>query len=59
MAKYPISKEFFPFNLFAPPMSEKFVLLAQKHMKTPKTALEESGAGRADAADSRLSGRRN
>lgn len=36
MAKYPISKEFFPFNLFTPPMSEKFVLLAQKHMKTPK-----------------------
>ena len=34
--KYPISKEFFPFNLFAPPMSRKFVLLAQKHMKTPK-----------------------
>ncbi len=36
MAKYPISKEFFPFNLFAPPMSRRFVLLAQKHMKTPK-----------------------
>ena len=36
MAKYPISKEFFPFNLFAPPMSKKFVLLAQKYMKTPK-----------------------
>jgi len=34
--KYPISKEFFPFNKFAPPMSRKFVLLAQKHMKTPK-----------------------
>lgn len=36
MKKYPISKEFFPFNKFAPPMSRKFVLLAQKHMKTPK-----------------------
>ena len=36
MAKYPISREFFPFNLFTPPMSRKFVLLAQKHMKTPK-----------------------
>ncbi|MBR5547937.1 MAG: alpha/beta hydrolase [Clostridia bacterium] len=35
MAKYPISKEFFPFNLFAPPMSKKFVLMAQKYMKTP------------------------
>ena len=33
--KYPISREFFPFNMFAPPMSEKFVRLAQKHMKTP------------------------
>ncbi len=36
MAKYPISKEFFPFNLFAPPMSKRFVMLAQKYMKTPK-----------------------
>jgi len=36
MAKYPISKEFFPFNMFAPPMSRSFVLLAQKGMKTPK-----------------------
>ncbi len=34
--KYPISKEFFPFNMFAPPMSRRFVLLAQKHMKTPR-----------------------
>ena len=33
--KYPISNEFFPFNKFAPPMSRKFVLLAQKFMKTP------------------------
>lgn len=34
--KYPISKEFFPFNRFAPPMSRRFVQVAQKHMKTPK-----------------------
>lgn len=34
--KYPISKEFFPFNKFAPPMSRRFVLLAQMGMKTPK-----------------------
>lgn len=34
--KYPISNEFFPFNRFAPPMSRRFVLLAQKHMKTPR-----------------------
>lgn len=36
MAKYPISREFFPFNMFAPPMSRRFVLLAQKYMKPPK-----------------------
>ncbi len=34
--KYPISKEFFPFNKFAPPMSRRFVMLAQKGMKTPR-----------------------
>jgi len=34
--KYPIRREFFPFNKFAPPMSRRFVLLAQKFMKTPK-----------------------
>ena len=34
--KYPINKEFFPFNHFAPPMSRAFVRLAQKGMKTPK-----------------------
>ena len=34
--KYPISNEFFPFNRFTPPMSRRFVLLAQKGMKTPK-----------------------
>lgn len=34
--KYPISKEFFPFNKFAPPMSRRFVKLAQKGMKVPK-----------------------
>ena len=33
--KYPISKEFFPFNHFSPPMSRRFVQLAQKGMKTP------------------------
>ena len=35
VVKYPISKEFFPFNRFVPPMSRSFVLLAQKGMKTP------------------------
>ena len=42
MAKYPISKEFFPFNLFAPPMSKKFVLMAQKYMKTPGLLWKDS-----------------
>ncbi len=35
MGKYPIKREFFPFSLFTPPISRRFVLLAQKHMKTP------------------------
>jgi len=34
--KYPISNEFFPFNKFVPPMSRRFVQLAQMGMKTPK-----------------------
>lgn len=33
--KYPISREFFPFNMFAPPMSPGFVRLAQWGMKEP------------------------
>lgn len=33
--KYAISREFFPFNLFAPPMGAGFVRLAQKGMKEP------------------------
>lgn len=36
MSKYPISREFFPWNLFAPPISEKFLALAAGHMKPPK-----------------------
>ncbi|MDO4740460.1 MAG: alpha/beta hydrolase [Eubacteriales bacterium] len=35
MRRYPIKKEFFPYNMFAPPMSRRFVALAQKGMKTP------------------------
>ena len=34
--KYKINKEFFPFNLFTPPISEKFLRIAVPHMKTPK-----------------------
>ena len=34
--KYKISKEFFPFSYFTPPISEKFLAMAVPHMKTPK-----------------------
>ena len=34
--KYAISREFFPWNLFAPPISEKFLALSVPHMKPPK-----------------------
>ncbi len=36
MKKYAIRKEFFPWNLFAPPISEKFLAMAVPHMKPPK-----------------------
>lgn len=36
MSKYPISKEFFPFSHFTPPISEKFIAMAVPNMKTPK-----------------------
>ena len=35
MSKYSISKEFFPWNLFAPPISEKFLSVSVPHMKPP------------------------
>lgn len=34
--KYPIGREFFPWNLFAPPISEKFLAMAVPHMKPPR-----------------------
>lgn len=34
--KYPIKKEFFPFNRFKPPINERFLRVAVPHMKTPK-----------------------
>ena len=37
MRKYAISREFFPWNLFAPPISEKFLAMAVPHMKPPKS----------------------
>lgn len=36
MAKYKISKQFFPFSHFKPPISEKFLKIAVPHMKVPK-----------------------
>ncbi len=35
--KYSISKEFFPFSHFTPPISEKFLSKAAAHMKAPKS----------------------
>ena len=37
MKKYAINWEFFPWNLFAPPISEKFLAMAVPHMKPPKS----------------------
>jgi acetyl esterase/lipase len=36
MSKYKISREFFPFSHFTPPIGEKFLAMAVPHMKTPK-----------------------
>lgn len=36
MGRYPISKEFFPFSHFEPPISERFLKMSVPHMKTPK-----------------------
>ena len=35
--KYPISKEFFPFSRFTPPISESFLAMAVPHMKPPRS----------------------
>lgn len=37
MKKYAINREFFPWNLFTPPISEKFLAMAVSHMKPPKS----------------------
>ena len=37
MKKYAILREFFPWNLFAPPISEKFLSMSVPHMKPPKS----------------------
>ena len=42
MKKYDISWEFFPWNLFAPPISEKFLAMAVPHMKPPKALWKDA-----------------
>ena len=44
MGKYPISREFFPFNLFTPPINEKFLKIAAANMSVPKSFLNAKGA---------------
>ena len=41
MKKYAISREFFPWNLFAPPISEKFLAMSVPHMKLPKALWQD------------------
>ena len=45
MKKYPISREFFPWNLFAPPISEKFLAMSVPHMKPPKSLWRDKESG--------------
>ncbi len=39
--RYPIKKEFFPFSLLTPPISEKFLAMAVPYMKTPKYVFKD------------------
>lgn len=41
MCKYKISREFFLFSHFTPPISEKFLAMAVPHMKTPKSIFRD------------------
>ncbi|MBQ9168232.1 MAG: alpha/beta hydrolase [Oscillospiraceae bacterium] len=43
MNKYAISWEFFPWNLFAPPISEKFLAMSVPYMKPPKFLWRDPG----------------
>ena len=40
--KYNISKQFFPFSHFTPPISERFLAMAVPHMKTPNYIYRDS-----------------
>ena len=42
MAKYAISKEFFPFSCFTPPISRQFLAMAVPHMKPPRALWRDS-----------------
>lgn len=41
MSQYKISREFFPFSHFTPPISEKFLAMAVPYMKTPKSIFKD------------------
>ena len=41
MSQYKISRDFFPFSHFTPPISEKFLAMAVPHMKTPKSIFKD------------------
>ena len=41
MKKYAISREFFHWNLFAPPISEKFLAMSVPYMKPPKSLWQD------------------
>lgn len=43
MRRYGISREFFPFDRFVPPISKKFLKLASAHMGAPKKFLKAKG----------------
>ena len=45
MSKYKISKEFFPFSHFKPPISERFLKLAVPHMKPPRCLYHDEMLG--------------
>ena len=50
MSRYPISHEFFPFNHFVPPISEKFLRIAASHMNAPRKFLKAKGVSVARCA---------
>ncbi|MCQ2433196.1 MAG: hypothetical protein MJ175_11390, partial [Clostridia bacterium] len=43
MSKYPISHEFFPFNLFAPPINPGFLRFAAHFMNAPGKFFQAKG----------------